>query len=51
VLLGYPDVEGALRELLGEGVQPVPEGMAALMATMRSSASASATRALAKTLV
>ena len=52
MLLGDGDVEGALGEGLARTVsRPVPAGMAAVMATILSSRSASAIRLLAKTLV
>src|SRR5262245_25134762 len=51
MLLGDSDVESAIRECLAKNVTPVPPGIAAVMATMRSSFSASLTRLSPKTFV
>jgi hypothetical protein len=51
VLLGDADVEGAVREAFWKRSRPVPDGMAAVMATILSSRSACLTNSWANTLV
>ena len=51
VLLGDADIEGAVGKRLAKASRPVPDGIAAVIATIRGSASASAISASAKTLV
>ena len=51
VLLGDADIEGAIGEFLAEQVEPGPDGIAAVIATILSSRRASSIRLCANTLV
>ena len=51
MLFGDADVEGAMRKFFFEESTPVPAGMAAVMATIRSSPRASSIRLSPKTRV